>query len=50
MTSLLVNGLALGLYAGISPGPLLSLIIAESLRGGWPAGFRIALAPLVTDT
>lgn len=50
MTYFLVNGLVLGLYAGVSPGPLLTLVIAESLRGGWPAGFRIALAPLITDT
>lgn len=50
MTGYLAAGVALGLYAGISPGPLTTLIIAESLRGGWPAGFRVALAPLITDS
>lgn len=50
MISLLANGAAVGLTAGLSPGPLMTLIVAESLRGGWPAGFRISFAPLVTDT
>ncbi len=50
MIYLLANGAILGLTAGMSPGPLMTLIIAESLRGGWPAGFRVSLAPLVTDT
>lgn len=50
MTAYLVAGAALGLSAGVSPGPLTTLIIAESLRGGWPAGFRVALAPLITDS
>lgn len=36
--------------AGISPGPLMTLVIAESLRGGWPAGFRVSLVPLLSDS
>jgi threonine/homoserine/homoserine lactone efflux protein len=50
MLNILVSGLVIGILAGISPGPLMSLIIGESLRGGWPAGFRVSLAPLVTDS
>ncbi len=50
MTGLLVTGLIFGLNAGITPGPLLTLVITESLRGGWPAGFRVSLAPLITDS
>ncbi|HEY3367332.1 MAG TPA: LysE family transporter [Symbiobacteriaceae bacterium] len=50
MIYFLANGAVLGLAAGLSPGPLMALIITESLRGGWPAGFRVGLAPLVTDT
>lgn len=46
----LLNGAVLGLTAGLTPGPLMTLLIAESLRGGWPAGFRVSLAPLFTDT
>lgn len=50
MLALLLSGAALGFTAGISPGPLLTLVVAESLRGGWQAGVKVALAPLVTDS
>jgi threonine/homoserine/homoserine lactone efflux protein len=43
-------GAALGLGAGLAPGPLLGLTITATLRGGVSAGVRTALAPLVTDT
>lgn len=42
-------GLTMGLSAGISPGPLLALVITASLRSGLSGGLRVALAPLVTD-
>ena len=42
-------GMSLGLGAGITPGPLLGLVINESLRNGWRAGVSVALAPLVGD-
>jgi threonine/homoserine/homoserine lactone efflux protein len=45
----LISGLALGLAAGISPGPLFALVISESLLYGRKEGIRVALAPLVTD-
>lgn len=48
MEALLV-GLGLGAAAGISPGPLLFLVITSALRGGWPAGVLAASAPLVSD-
>ncbi|MFZ5815476.1 MAG: LysE family translocator [Bacillota bacterium] len=50
MIALIASGVVLGLNAGVSPGPLLTLVITESLRGGWPAGFRVSLAPLITDS
>ncbi len=43
------HGLVFGLVAGISPGPLLALVISETVRGGFQAGLRVALAPLITD-
>lgn len=49
MLSFMLSGAGIGLTAGLSPGPLMTLVVAESLRGGWPAGFRVSLAPLVTD-
>ena len=45
----LLIGLVLGLSAGISPGPLLTLVIAETLRYGVGAGIRVAITPLITD-
>jgi threonine/homoserine/homoserine lactone efflux protein len=44
-----LQALVLGLGAGLAPGPLLALVMTESLRGGPRAGMRVALAPLVTD-
>ncbi|MDQ7788071.1 MAG: LysE family translocator [Thermodesulfovibrionales bacterium] len=43
------TGILFGLVAGISPGPLLALVIAETLMHSRKAGFLVALAPLVTD-
>jgi threonine/homoserine/homoserine lactone efflux protein len=39
----------MGLSAGVSPGPLLTLVITASLRSGLAGGLRVALAPLITD-
>jgi threonine/homoserine/homoserine lactone efflux protein len=38
-----------GLSAGLSPGPLLTLVISETIRRNWMAGIRVALSPLITD-
>ncbi len=46
---LVLLGLSLGLGAGIAPGPLLALVLSEGLRGGFAAGARVAVAPLITD-
>lgn len=46
---LMLVGLSLGLAAGVSPGPLLTLVVASSLQRGFGAGFRVAIAPLLTD-
>ncbi len=40
---------ALGLGAGVSPGPLLTLVVTATLQRGFGAGARVALAPLITD-
>jgi threonine/homoserine/homoserine lactone efflux protein len=49
IADIFATGIVLGLSAGLSPGPLMTLVVAESLKGGASAGIRIALAPLVTD-
>lgn len=49
MLDYIFSGLLLGLAAGFAPGPLLTLVVAETLQAGTRAGFRVALAPLLTD-
>jgi threonine/homoserine/homoserine lactone efflux protein len=44
-----LQAVLLGLGAGLAPGPLLALVMTESLRGGARAGMRVAVAPLITD-
>jgi threonine/homoserine/homoserine lactone efflux protein len=45
----LLLGIGLGLGAGASPGPLLALVVTNTLERGFGAGLRVAAAPLVTD-
>ncbi|MEM1181023.1 MAG: LysE family transporter [Acidobacteriota bacterium] len=45
----LITGLSLGLAAGFSPGPLLTLVVTTTLERGLGAGARVAFAPLLTD-
>jgi len=49
IASFLLAGVVFGLSSGIAPGPMLTLTISETLRHGFPAGLRIALAPIFTD-
>jgi threonine/homoserine/homoserine lactone efflux protein len=48
-SGILTTAIVFGLSAGLSPGPLMTLVIAETLKRGIPAGIRIAVAPLITD-
>ena len=41
--------LSLGLIAGISPGPLMTVVLTTSLERGFRAGALTGLAPLVSD-
>ncbi|MEM8488485.1 MAG: LysE family transporter [Bacteroidota bacterium] len=45
----LIYGAVLGLSAGIAPGPLLALVISQTLQHGTREGVRIAVSPLITD-
>jgi threonine/homoserine/homoserine lactone efflux protein len=45
----LIAGLTLGFSAGISPGPLMTLVMTTTLARGLAAGVRISVAPLITD-
>lgn len=45
----LLSGILFGLSAGISPGPLLTLVISETVRHNLKEGIKIAFAPILTD-
>jgi threonine/homoserine/homoserine lactone efflux protein len=42
-------GVVLGLSAGFSPGPLLAMVLSQTIRHGAREGIKIAAAPLLTD-
>lgn len=50
MIAALTTGALLGLFCGLSPGPLLALLFAQTLRHGAREGCKVALTPLITDT
>jgi len=39
----------MGLSAGFSPGPLMTLVITQALGHGFKEGMKVAVAPLITD-
>jgi threonine/homoserine/homoserine lactone efflux protein len=49
MIALLSAGVVYGLSAGFSPGPLLALVISQTLKHGIREGVKVAVAPLLTD-
>jgi len=49
MLAALTTGVLLGLSAGLTPGPMLALVMAQTLRHGSREGCKVALTPLVTD-
>lgn len=46
---LLLIGTFLGLTAGISPGPILTLVITQTLKHNRKEGILISISPLITD-
>lgn len=49
MIEYLIAGISLGFIAGISPGPLLVLVITETLKHNRKEGIKMAFVPLVSD-
>lgn len=45
----LTIGIILGLSAGFAPGPLLALVISETLEHDIKSGIKVSLAPVITD-
>ena len=48
-TTAALSGMAFGLSSGITPGPLLARVIAQTMTHGPREGCKVALAPLLTD-
>lgn len=49
MLAFLLAGASLGLSAGLSPGPLFALVIAQTMKYGLREGVKAACSPLATD-
>ena len=49
MLEYLVKGTLLGLAAGMMPGPLLVLVVSETIKHNTAAGIKVAMAPILTD-
>jgi len=49
MLTALASGVLLGLASGLAPGPLLALVLAQTLKHGRREGFKVAVSPLITD-
>ncbi len=47
--SLLITGIIFGLSGGLTPGPLFTFIISETLKYGTKEGLKIALVPIISD-
>jgi threonine/homoserine/homoserine lactone efflux protein len=45
----LLLGAGIGFVAGVSPGPVLTLVVTQTLRGGWLRGAAVATGPLLAD-
>jgi len=45
----LLAGATLGLASGISPGPILALVLTQTLRYGRREGILVSFAPLISD-
>lgn len=49
MQEILTTVITLSIIAAITPGPLMALLLSETLKHGRSSGIKIALAPLFTD-
>jgi threonine/homoserine/homoserine lactone efflux protein len=49
MLTAVVSGVLLGPSAGLTPGPMLALVLAQTLLHGSREGCKVALTPLITD-
>lgn len=45
----LLFGIIVGLAAGLSPGPLVTLVVSETLKNGKKEGIEVAISPLISE-
>lgn len=50
VTESLLFGIIVGLAAGLSPGPLTTLVLSETLKNGRNEGIQVAISPLVSES
>jgi len=48
-TDSLLFGIVFGLAAGLSPGPLITLVVSETLKNGKKEGIQVAISPLISE-
>ena len=48
-TGALLFGIFLGLAAGLSPGPLVTLVVSETMKNGKKEGIKVAVSPLISE-
>ena len=49
MFDAIITGTILGLSAGLTPGPLMTLVVTQTLKHNVKEGIKVSLAPLITD-
>jgi len=49
-TNSLLFGIIIGLAAGLSPGPLITLVVSETLKNGKKEGIKVAVSPLISES
>ena len=49
MLEFFIAAAVFGLSGGLSPGPLLALVVSETLARGRSAGLAVSMSPLITD-
>jgi len=48
-SALIFAAITLGVIEGVKPGPLMAVVISETVIHNWKAGLKVALVPLLTD-
>ncbi len=49
MIDIVIAGILLGIYAGLTPGPMLFLVISQTIKHEFKEGLKVAFSPLISD-